>query len=455
MSDKKPGFFGKIFSTIGRWWKFASGGVWSSPKNTFGVRLTKTLNLFVTSFFDRDLQTQAANLTFNTLLALVPALALIFAIGSGFGLHDLLQEQLFKYFPAQKEAIEATLTFVDSYLSQSTEGVFVGVGIIFLLYTLISLLYSIESSFNFIWGIKKERSLYQKFTDYLAICLLIPILIILAAGVSLFLSTIFQANVHIPFLTPIVNIILELFPLVLIWLAFSLSFLLIPNTKVSFKYAAIAGIVSAIGFQILELLFLNGQIYVTKYNAIYGSFAFLPLLLVWMQFSWVICLSGATLTYSLQNVFAYNYMANPEQVSSNYMRKVAVVVGAIITGRFARDEKPLTCNEMARQYDLPMRLVTSIVDQLHSIGMVNYVSLENDKTGIAPAYDISRLSAGKLLKALDSFGDADFIPTFSTTYEEISKMVDGWENEEWAQAEGILLKDIEVPTPVNNLAPID
>lgn len=438
-----------MFSAIGRWWNFVSGGVWTSQKNTFGVRLTKTLNLTVTSFFDRDLQTQAANLTFNTLLALVPALALIFAIGSGFGLHDLLKDQLFTYFPAQKEAIDAVLKFVDSYLKVSTEGVFVGIGIIFLLYTLISLLSSIEDSFNFIWGIKKQRSLYQKFTDYLAICLLIPILIILSAGVSLFVSTVFQNDIRIPFLTPLVNLGLDLFPLILIWLAFSLSFLLIPNTKVSFKYAAIAGAVSAIGFQILEYLFLNGQIYVTKYNAIYGSFAFLPLLLVWMQFSWVILLSGATLTYSLQNVFAYNYMANPSEVSNNYIRKVAVILGAIIVGRFARDEKPLTCNEIARTYDLPMRLITNIVNQLHSLGIVSYVALDDDKIGIAPACDISTLSAGKLLKALDAYGDADFIPAFQTTYHNVNQMVEDWEKSEWNAADKVLLKDIEIPLPVS------
>ena len=444
--DKK-GIFSNIGGKLSSAWKFASSGVWSSPKNTFGVRMVKTLNLTVTSFFDRDLQTRAASLTFNTLLALVPALALIFAIGRGFGLQDLLRDQLFTYFPAQKEAIETSVTFVDSYLDQSSQGIFVGVGIVVLLYTLISLLDCIEESFNQIWGIKKDRSIYQKFTDYIAICLLIPILMICSAGVSIFLSTVFQTNVHIPFLTPIINVLLELFPLILVWLAFSLSFLLIPNTKVTFKYAAISGAVSAVAFQILELLFLNGQIYVTKYNAIYGSFAFLPLLLVWLQFSWLILLAGGTLTYSLQNVFAYNYMANPSQVSTQYMRKVAVIVSAIVVGRFVRDEKPLTCNQLARQYNLPMRLVSSIADELHSLGIFNYVKLDDDNEGIAPAYDVSHLSAGTLLKKLDTYGDSGFIPSFDTNYSEISDLIDDWEKSEWTAADAVLLKDLVIPLP--------
>ena len=132
--------FSRAFSAINRGWQFAYKGVWQSPKNTVWVKTLKTLNLTFTSFFDRDLQTRASSLTFDTLLALVPALALIFAIGRGFGLQDLLRDQLFTYFPAQKEAIETAIHFVDSYLNESTQGVFVGVGIIVLLYTLISLL---------------------------------------------------------------------------------------------------------------------------------------------------------------------------------------------------------------------------------------------------------------------------------------------------------------------------
>ena len=447
------GFFSRLSSAFSRSWDYASEGVWHAKQNTLKVRIVKTLNLTVTSFLDRDLQTRAASLTFNTLLALVPALALIFAIGRGFGLQDILSDQLFSYFPAQKEAIAATIHFVDSYLAQSSQGVFVGVGLVVLLYTLISLLSSIEESFNYIWGIKKERSLYQKFTDYIAICLLIPILMICAAGVSIFLSTVIQTDARIPFLTPLVNITLELFPLALVWLAFTLTFLLVPNTKVTFKYAAISGAISAVAFQILELLFLNGQIYVTKYNAIYGSFAFLPLLLVWLQFSWLILLSGGTLTYSLQNVFAYNYMANSSFVSNDYLRKVAVVVGAIVTGRFERGEKPLTCNDISKIYRLPLRLVSSIVDQLHSQGIFSYVMLEDDHVGIAPAVDVSDLSIGTLLRKMDEYGDSDFIPGFDETYSNVASMLDNWEKQEWDDADSQLLKNIEIQCPAPETAP--
>lgn len=438
----------EIFTKLGDAYEFASKGVWHSPKNTVWIRTIKTLNLAVSSFLDRDLQTRASSLTFNTLLALVPALALIFAIGRGFGLQDVLRDQLFSYFPAQKDAIEKTITFVDSYLNQSAQGVFVGVGIIVLLWTLISLLSSIEESFNFIWGLKKDRSFYQKLTDYIAVCLLVPILMICSSGVSLFISTVLQTNIHIPFLTPIVNWLLELFPLVLAWAAFSVSYLIIPNTKVKFKYAAISGLVAAVGFQIVQLLFLNGQIYVTKYNAIYGSFAFLPLLLVWLQLSWLILLSGCTLTYSLQNVFVYNYMADTSNISNNYMRKVALIVGAVVAERFENGEKPLTCNEISLQYGLPMRLVSNICDNLQQIDLINYVALDDDNLGVAPAQDVSNLSVGRFFKALDSFGDSEFIPNFNERYSQAMQEMDKWINAEWLEADKVLLKDIPI-TPAS------
>lgn len=426
---------------------FVGGGVWHSTKNTVKVRIVKTLNLAVTSFMDRDVQDKAASLTFYTLLALVPALALIFAIGRGFGLQDLITDQLFDYFPAQQKAIETAIHFVDSYLNQASQGVFVGIGVLVLLYTLISLLSSIEDAFNAIWGLKKERSIFQKVTDYIAICLLVPVLMICSSGVSIFVSSELQSNIHIPFITPLINWILELSPIILAWLAFTLSFLLIPNTKVKFKYAAISGAVSAIGFQIIELLLLNGQIYVTKYNAIYGSFAFVPLLLVWLQLSWMILLAGCTLSYSLQNVFAYNYMADTNNISTDYMRKVTLVVAVVVCSRFDKGESPLTCGQLAQKYNLPMRLVSNIADRMQAAKLINFIALDDNTVGLAPAIDTSKFSVGHLFKSLDALGDSDFIPGFNENYPDVNAEMERWNLAEWTEPDRILLRDIPVSMP--------
>lgn len=301
--------------------------------------MIKTLNLTMSAFFNYTLQVRSMALTYSTVLSIVPAFALLVAIGRGFGFQDLLQKQLYEMFPSQGQGISTALTFVDSYLKSTTKGVFVGIGIVLLLWTVISLLSSIEDTFNTIWGIRKSRTLYQKVTDYIAICLLIPVLMICSSGVSIVLSAVLQANLNLPFLTPFLDFGLQLIPLVLAWLAFTLSYFLIPNTKVGFKYAAIAGTLAAIAFEILQLLFLNGQIYVSKYNAIYGSFAFLPLMLVWLQLSWLVLLTGCMIAYSMQNVFTFNLMGNESQISNTGWHNVALLVMAITARRFA-DKQP-------------------------------------------------------------------------------------------------------------------
>lgn len=421
-------------------------GVWRDTRNTIKVRIIKTLNLSVRSFLDRDLQMQAAALVYNTVLAIVPAFALLFAIGRGFGFQNLLEKDLYGFFPAQSQAIKTALSFVDSYLAQSGQGLFVGVGIVVLLWTLISLLSTIENTFNKLWDIKQSRTMYQKFTDYLAICLIIPILMICSSGVAIFMSTIVQSNEHLKIMAPLVNIALDFVPLVLTWLAFTLSFFLIPNTKVNFKYAAISGAACAISFYIVQLLFVNGQIYVTKFNAIYGSFAFLPLLLVWLQISWLMLLLGCVLTYSMQNVFVFNYMGNVNEVSHDYMRKIALVMTAAITEHYVKHREPPTRNEISRGYDLPIRLVSRLEEMMVGSKLLYKVELDEGKRGLTPAYDVTTYTVKDLFDYLDSHGSDDFIPRFNRLYGSLVAKVNQWNSHAWDLAGDTLIRDIDVDT---------
>ncbi|MCM1377446.1 MAG: YihY/virulence factor BrkB family protein [Clostridium sp.] len=419
-------------------------GVWRDPKNTWKTKIIKTLNLSIHSFLDRDLQMKASALVYYTVLAIVPAFALLFAISRGFGFQDNIEAELYQYFPGQIQAIKAAMSFVDSYLKASGQGIFVGIGIVMLLWTLVSLLSTIEDTFNATWDIKQSRSMYQKVTDYIAICLIIPVLMVCSSGVSIFMSTIVQNNLQLQFLSPMVNLSLECIPLVLVWLAFSLSFYLIPNTKVLFKYAAISGGMCAIGYMIVQLLFVNGQIYVTKFNAIYGSFAFLPLLLVWLQLSYLILLFGCVMTYSMQNVFVFNFMGDIKEVSHDYMRKVALVLVAAITDRFVNHEEPMTRTTLSRTYDLPIRLVSRIEDRLTQAGLIYHVILKERRQGLVPAFETSTFTVKELFDALDKVGSDDFIPRFNEKYTALVYKVNMWNSEAWNSAGGTLIKDMEI-----------
>ncbi|MDE6423421.1 MAG: YihY/virulence factor BrkB family protein, partial [Muribaculaceae bacterium] len=171
--DKKPSLFSRLYDKGMNFANYFWTGIWKETSDSNKVRWLKVANLSIRSFLDRDLQSRSMSLTYSTVLAIVPAFALLLAIGRGFGLQDLLEQQLYTNFPAQKQVIGFGLKFVDSYLKEASSGMFVGIGIVFLLWTLISLLSYIESAFNMIWDIKHDRSLYQKVTDYIAICLMV------------------------------------------------------------------------------------------------------------------------------------------------------------------------------------------------------------------------------------------------------------------------------------------
>ncbi|MCH5235926.1 MAG: YihY family inner membrane protein [Muribaculaceae bacterium] len=446
MAESKANIFSRFFAKIGAWYQYAAGGVWDDTSSKTKVKVVKVINLSFRSFLDRDLQTKSMALTYSTVLAIVPAFAMIFAIGRGFGFQNLLEEQLFLNFPAQKNFITFALKFVDSYLNEASQGVFVGVGLIFLLYTMVSLLSDIETNFNQIWDIKKDRSIYQKITDYIAICLLVPIMMICSSGVSIFMSTTLQGNDNFKFLTPLVNVALEASPFILAFLAFSISFCLIPNTRVKFKYAATAGAICAVIFQILQMLFLSGQLYVSKYNAIYGSFSFLPLLLIWLQLSWLILLFGCVLTYSLQNIFAFNFLDDTVPPSRSLETKVMLIIMAIIARRFHDEKTPLSPQEISVKYNLPIRMVNRLCDKLRKAGLVNIVMKENDNNGVAPAVDTDELTVGNIFKKIENEGNPHYIPKFDSIYADAIKVLDNWFGGCYEDLDKIPLKEIPLPT---------
>ncbi|MDE6231473.1 MAG: YihY/virulence factor BrkB family protein [Muribaculaceae bacterium] len=446
-SKSKASFISRLITKIMSAVNYCMSGVWNDPRRTAKVKSIKILNLTINSFFDRDLQIRSMALTYSTVLSIVPAFALLVAIGRGFGLQDTLQSSIYGMFPSQAKVISTALTFVDSYLTEATQGVFVGVGILVLLWTVISLLQSIEDSFNNIWGIRQDRTLFQKIADYIAICLVIPVLMICSSGVSIFMSTTVQEHLNLPFLTPFVNFGLELAPLILVWAAFTMSFAFIPNEKVNIKYAAISGLICAVGFQILQLLFLNGQIYVSKYNAIYGSFSFLPLMLIWLQMSWLLVLTGCVLTYSLQNVLTFNFLGDGQSLSTTARRNLTLIVMTVCTRRFLDRKRPLSTVGISTSYNLPIRAVGHIVETLKQAGLVYEVDLQENEKGLVPAVDMTDFSVARLYKVTDSMGKSEFMPGMKNLYGEMLKELDPVQEKAYSLFADMKIADIPLPTP--------
>lgn len=399
-------------------WQYGTVGIWSERTNTNKVKIIKTINLSVRSFMSSDIQSQACAMTYRTVLAIVPAFAMLFALGRGFGLQTLLETELYSIFHAQHEAIRRMLAFVDSYLNQASEGVFVGIGILFLLWTLISLVSSVEDSFNAIWGVKEGRSIWRKVTDYTAMLLILPVLMICAGGLSMLMSSTLNSVFHFKFLTPLVSLSLEAGSWVFTWLFFTAVYMLIPNVKVKFTNALIAGCMAGTGYLILQWIFVSGQMYVAKYNAIYGSVSFIPLMLIWLQLVWVIILSGAVICYSSQNIFEFDFKDDVERISLRYREKVIMAVAVVIARRFAESEPPLTERDIIVGYHLPSRLVGNAVDALVSAGLVSRVIIDGKKEvyGLQPAIDVDKITVSVVRDRLEASGRHGFIPSFDTMF---------------------------------------
>lgn len=453
MSDRstRQGLVSRLTGWAVRQWKYCSEGVWSDTRRSWHVNVIKTVNLSVRSFLDRDLQSQAAALTFKTLLAIVPALALIFAIGKGFGMQGGIQSQLYSYFPAQTQALDKAFTFVDSYIASSNEGMFVGIGIVFLLYTLISLLGSVEDSFNLIWGIRQGRTIGRKITDYTAILLILPVLLICSSGITVFMSSMLQAALPYQAITPVIQYVVDFVGVILGWLFFAGAYMLVPNTHVKFRNALIAGILAGTAYVILQWLFVSGQIYVTRYNAIYGSFAFLPLLLLWLQLVWLITLAGGVLCYASQSIFEFSFSNEIARISLDYRCKILVGVMLVAVKRREEGRRPIDERLIAVRYGLPISLVTKAVNDLVEMRLLDRVVID-DKDGrpvggITPALDTDRITLGLILRRMRLTGTHGFIPDFDRRFRSVVESVDSNEQAAFTDADRILLRDMHFTLP--------
>lgn len=425
-ATEKPALYARLLEWGKEKYAYCYEGVWRDTRKGWKINCVKVLNLSVRSFLSSDLQTKACALTYQTLLAIVPMLALLFAIARGFGFQEMIEAELLHYFPSQHKALTMAFGFVDSYLGQASEGIFVGVGIVFLLYTLLSLLLNVEASLNMIWNVESGRSLWRKMTDYLAIFLVLPVLMVCAGGLSLMMTTTIQSIMPYDFMQPAIKCLVDIGSYFFTALFFAGVYLLIPNAKVKVVNALIAGVCVGVAFHLLQWVFLSGQMYVSKYNAIYGSFSFLPLMFIWLQLVWLITLIGAVLCYASQNAGQYSFYRDVEKISFVYRRKVVLAVMAIISKRFVEMKVPLTVSEISATYGLPIALVREIVNQLLRINLIVQIERRDEfsESALQPAVEVSHLTVGEIIRRLQTDGSNDFIPDFSSRFGSVTALAE-------------------------------
>lgn len=425
--------------------KFLTYDIWrltGSEIPTRKINLFNIIKSFILAFRNIDssgLNTRAGALTYQTLLSIVPLLAVLFAIARGFGLQNIVKSELFSYFSAQEEVLDKAFEFIDKSLEYAQGGVFLGIGIVLLLYTVINLISSIEDNFNRIWGIKKGRSYYRQITDYTALMILAPVFLICNSGLSILLS----ASAEDALIGLVISPIIKIIPFVLTIGIFTFFYAYIPNTKVKFSAALLAGVVTGIIFQIFQLLYISGQIWISKYNAIYGSFAALPLLLLWLQLSWFILLIGVELSFAFQNVDKFNFEHETKNISRRYKIFVTLIITSLIVKRFEKGLKPYTADEISMKHKIPTRLTADAIYSLLEIGIILETPTDDIRVpAYIPAIDINQISIGFLFDRIYLFGSEDFVidrdKEFKNEWAEMLKVHDIISNDEGRK----LIKDL-------------
>ena len=414
---------------------------------SFLLRQLRTIILAIRGYDEDRCLLRASSLTFFTLLSIVPVVAVFFGIAKGFGFERLLEKQLFERFPGQEEILNQVINFANSLLEQTRGGLIAGVGLLVLFWAVLKVLAHIETAFNDIWEIKESRSWGRKFSDYLAIMLISPIFILMSGSITVFIKTqltLFTRKVaFLGIFSPLISFSFELIPYVLVWILFTILYIIMPNTRVSLKAGFLGGVVAGTLYQIAQWAYISFQISTAKFNAIYGSLAALPLFLMYLQISWWIVLFGAELSFANQNVDTYEFEPDSLKVSPRYKKLLTLQIIHLLIKRFENGDPSPIDSQISKQLHMPIRLVHVILSRLVKSGLVSEIKTKSNKEfAYQPARDINQLTIQSVLQALDHEGIEDIPVAKTEDYEALSEALQDFSEAMERLPANKLLKDI-------------
>jgi membrane protein len=320
------------------------------------------------------------------------------------------------------------LEFSRRLLANTESGLIAGVGVVLLLWTVIKVFGNIEQSFNDIWRIRDSRPLVRKLSDYLSLMLVCPVLLILSSSGSVFLSSeaarLRGSSLLGDAVGTFITIVLNGFPWVITWVLFTFIYLFMPNTRVRWSSALWAGLLLGTVYQFVQWGYLELQIGVSRYNAIYGSFAALPLFVIWLQISWLIVLVGAEVSFAHQNFRTYEYGPEPMTISYRARKLLALRIMHMVTEAFVADEEPPTSSAISEALELPSRLTTRVLGDLQAAGLAAEVRpVDGNDPGYQPARDPSQLTVGEVIARLEGAGESVAVPD-SRELDELSRALE-------------------------------
>lgn len=377
--------------------------------NKYILRLKSVGRIAVASFrgFTEDgCSAKASALTFYSLLSIVPVLAVAFGIAKGFGFEQHLESELSQKFLEQREVVDKLIDFAHKTLQNTESGLIAGIGVIVLFWTVLKLIGSIESSFNAIWKVKKSRTLARSFSDYLAMILFCPVFFAASSSLSVFVVS---QIVHFSkeqglwdTVSPLIYFAFHLFPVFLAWFLFTALYAIMPNTKVPIKYAFIAGVCAGTAYQIIQAIYIQFQIGLSSYGAIYGSFAALPLFLIWLNTSWLVALWGAEVAYHAENDrMNESLYTSPKQVEGD-IRVLGLVITEKCINAFKKGSTAPSPFTLSEETGVSIVVVRRTIQQLVDARLLTEVNWRGDEGEFyLPGKDLKAITLKSVCDALN------------------------------------------------------
>lgn len=374
-------------------------------------RSLRVILLAFRGFAEDKCQLRASALTFYSLLSVVPVLAMVFGIAKGFGFETRIETMLTERMAGQEEVAAWLIQFAQAFLENTKGGVIAGVGIVLLFWAVIKVLGQIEDSFNDIWGVHEARTWARKLGDYLSIILICPVLLMVASSLTVFMTTQLQ-KLDAPIQAAswlssgLALVLLKLGPFIVLWSLFAFVYMFMPNTKVSFKGGLTAGIVAGTLYQWVQWIYISFQVGAAKYNAVYGSFAALPLFLVWLQLSWLVVLLGAELSFAFDNDETYEFEKDSRNASPRLKRLLSLKITELFAKSFAEGNPPLRATDIAHKLEAPIRLIRDLIDNLVQAKiLVEVAGPVTQAHYYQPARSLDHLTLTRIIDELDRRGE--------------------------------------------------
>ena len=393
--------------------EFLKHGMWEpNSDSSYTNRLKKEIRVFYFTFINcirHSVKIQSAALTFYTMMAIVPILAMIFGITKGFGVEHVVTSLMKNNLAEHELFIGQISEFANAYLARSKMGLFAGISVFVLLWSIIMVFESIEAAFNNVWDVKKGRGYYRKVRDYLSILLLAPLIIVLVSSISTQLDhALLELSSSSAFMKWITKFTIVIIKYVGTWFILSVLYYILPSTKVKFIATLRASVISGTFLLLFSDVYFFFQSSVSSYDAVYGGFAALPLLLVWLNFSWQIVLFGAELSFAYQNISKYEYERQVSEISSNFKDKLSVVIIYHIIKNFEEGKLPLTAEMISSNANIPISTVHKILYDFEDANLILSIEQENKSNIYTLARNLSDLTVIELFNILNSVGCNSF-----------------------------------------------